>query len=108
MGAERSVRYARRICLINGTLTVVACCGPASVHRLSLQLAVKAELSGKATTEEVKGMQRDMVVQLWSNRACPTRSPSGSPPPPSSEPRRHLPTNTLEALIGCNQLGREE
>ena len=47
-----------------------ACCGPASVHRLSLQLAVKAELQGKATMEEVKGMQRDLVVQLWSNHGC--------------------------------------
>jgi hypothetical protein len=26
---------------------------------------VKAELPGKATTEEVKGMQLDLVVQLW-------------------------------------------
>jgi hypothetical protein len=32
-----------------------ACCGPASGHRLQLQLAVKAELLGKAATEEVKG-----------------------------------------------------
>ena len=32
-----------------------------------MQLAVKAELPGKATPEEVKsGMQRDLVVQLWS------------------------------------------
>jgi hypothetical protein len=44
-----------------------ACCGPASVHRLPLQLAVKAELPRKATTEQVKGMQRDLVVQVWSN-----------------------------------------
>ena len=47
-----------------------ACCGPASVHHLSLQLAVKAELLRKVTTEEVKGMQRDLVVQLWSNHGC--------------------------------------
>jgi hypothetical protein len=32
--------------------------------------------------EEVKGMQRDLVVQP---RVCPARSPSGSPPPPSPE-----------------------
>ena len=31
-----------------------------------MQLAVKAELPGKAAMEEVKGMQRDLVVQLWS------------------------------------------
>jgi hypothetical protein len=39
------------------------------------------------TTEEVTGMQRDLVVELWSNRGYvyPARSPSGSPPPPSSE-----------------------
>jgi hypothetical protein len=43
---------------------------PASVHHLSLQLAVKAELLRKVTTEEVKGMQRDLVVQLWSNHGC--------------------------------------
>jgi hypothetical protein len=42
-----------------------ACSGPASVHHLSLQLAVKAELLRKLTMEEVKGMQRDLVVQLW-------------------------------------------
>jgi hypothetical protein len=32
-------------------------------------------------------MQRDLVVELWSNRGYvyPARSPSGSPPPPSSE-----------------------
>jgi hypothetical protein len=35
-----------------------------------LQLAVKAELLGKATMEEVKGMQRDLVVQLSSNHGC--------------------------------------
>jgi hypothetical protein len=39
----------------------------ASVHRLSLQPAVKAQLLRKVTTEEVKGIQRDLVVQLWSN-----------------------------------------
>jgi hypothetical protein len=32
--------------------------------------AVKAELLRKVTTEEVKGMQRDLVVQLWSNHGC--------------------------------------
>jgi len=47
-----------------------ACCGPASVHHLPLQLAVKAELLRKVTMEEVKGMQRDLVVQLWSNHGC--------------------------------------
>jgi hypothetical protein len=35
-----------------------ACCGPASIHHL----AVKAELASEATMEEVKGMQRDLVV----------------------------------------------
>ena len=31
---------------------------------------VKAELLRKVTMEEVKGMQRDLVVQLWSNHGC--------------------------------------
>ena len=48
-----------------------ACCGPASVHHLPLQLAVKAELLRKVTMEEVKGTQRDPLVQLWSNRSGP-------------------------------------
>jgi hypothetical protein len=42
----------------------------ASVHHLPLQLAVKAELLRKVTMEEVKGMQRDLVVQLGSNHGC--------------------------------------
>ena len=46
------------------------CCGPASVRHLPLQLTVKAELLRKVTMEEVEGMQRDLVVQLWSNHGC--------------------------------------
>jgi hypothetical protein len=52
-----------------------ACAGalgqPPRVHAQhgALQLAEKAELQGKVTTEEVKGMQRDLMVQLWSNHA---------------------------------------
>jgi hypothetical protein len=34
--------------------------------------------------EEVKGMQRDLVVQLWSMKGTGPLF-SGSPPPPSSE-----------------------
>jgi hypothetical protein len=48
-----------------------ACCGPTSVHHLPLQLAVKAvKVELPRTMEEVKGMQRDLVVQLWSNHGC--------------------------------------
>jgi hypothetical protein len=47
-----------------------ACYGPASKHCLLLKLTVKAELPRKATMEEVKGMHRDLVVQLWSNHGC--------------------------------------
>jgi hypothetical protein len=36
-----------------------------------LQLAVKAEQPREATTEEVKGMQHDLVVQLWSSHPGP-------------------------------------
>jgi hypothetical protein len=38
---------------------------------LLLQLVVKAELLRKVTMEEVKGTQRDPLVQLWSNRSGP-------------------------------------
>ena len=33
-------------------------------------VAAGGELQRKVTMEEVKGMQRDLVVQLWSNHGC--------------------------------------
>jgi hypothetical protein len=45
-------------------------CADARASRISHQLAAKAELQRKVTMEEVKGMQRDLMVQLWSNHGC--------------------------------------
>jgi hypothetical protein len=47
-----------------------------ALDALKIELAaVKAELPGKATTEEVKGMQRDLVVQLWSMKGTGVSGP---------------------------------
>ena len=38
---------------------------PASVHHLPLQLAMRAELPGKVTMEEVKGISVPRPAELW-------------------------------------------
>ena len=59
--------------------------------------------------EEVKGMQCDLVVQLWSNHACVRPALQVG-----VRRRRHLnesavaSPNDHEALMRCNQLGKEE
>jgi hypothetical protein len=59
--------------------------------------------------EEVKGMQCDLVVQLWSNHACVRPALQVG-----VRRRRHLnesavaSPNDHETLMRCNQLGKEE
>ena len=46
------------------------------VEALKAELAaLQAELRSKASTEEVKGMQRDLVVQLWSMKGTGVTGP---------------------------------
>ena len=80
--------------------------GPAPL----VPLAVEAELPGKAAMEEVKGMQRGLVVRLWSNlRACLTCSPKrGSAGRPPVQAGGGASRCIREALIVRNLLGTEE
>jgi hypothetical protein len=68
----RTASITDQTCIRNRALIHLVT-GTASVHRLSLQLAVKAELLGKVTMEQVKGMQRDLVVHELHGPALSTK-----------------------------------